>query len=114
MALNARLKGEEYRGVRETLWQRDHKEIITFEDLNPFYFEEIPPQEVRDRESALKEAQRCFSCGYCNTCGNCWIFCPDISIILESRPQLDRDHCKGCGICATECPRGVVYMREKE
>ena len=114
LALNARLKGEEYRGVRETLWQRDHKEIITFEDLNPFYFEEIPPREVRDRERALKEAQRCFSCGYCNTCGNCWIFCPDVSIILESRPQLDRDHCKGCGICATECPRGVVYMREKE
>ncbi len=114
LAFKARLKGEEFRGVRETLWQRDHLEIITFEDLNPFYFQPLAPRDVKDRESALREAERCFSCGYCNSCGNCWIFCPDVSIILESKPQLDKDHCKGCGICATECPRGVVYMREKE
>jgi len=114
LRLKARLKGEPFVGVKEKLWQRDHHEIITFEDLNPFYFDHIPPGEVKDQESALKEAQRCFSCGYCNACSNCWIFCPDVAITLESYPQLDRDHCKGCGICATECPRGVVYMREKE
>ncbi len=114
LALQARLKGQEFRGVKETLWQRDHGEIITFEDLNPFYFQPLTLQEVVDRESALREAERCFSCGYCNSCGNCWIFCPDVAIILESEPQLDKDHCKGCGICATECPRGVVYMKEKE
>ena len=109
LRLKAKLKGKPFAGVKEQLWQRDHREIITFEDLNPFYFDHIPPG-----ESALREAQRCFSCGYCNACGNCWIFCPDVAITLESHPQLDRDHCKGCGICATECPRGVVYMREKK
>ncbi len=113
LALKAKLKGETFSDVRETLWQRDHRDVITFQDLNPFYLEPVPPVEVRDSESALKEARRCFSCGYCNACGNCWIFCPDVAVILESLPQLDREHCKGCGICATECPRGVVYMREK-
>jgi len=113
LAFNAELRGESFSGVEESLWQRDHREIITFQDLNPFYLEPAPPVEVKDKESALKEAQRCFSCGYCNACGNCWIFCPDVAIILESEPQLDKDHCKGCGICATECPRGVIYMREK-
>ncbi len=114
LRLKARLKGEPFIEVKERLWQRDHQDIITFEDLNPFYFDHAPPGKIKDWESALKEAQRCFSCGYCNACGNCWIFCPDVAITLESAPQLDRDHCKGCGICATECPRGVVYMKEKE
>ncbi|HDD52661.1 MAG TPA: FAD-binding protein [Thermosulfidibacter takaii] len=113
LAFNAELRGESFSGVEESLWQRNHREIITFQDLNPFYLEPAPPVEVKDKESALKEAQRCFSCGYCNACGNCWIFCPDVAIILESEPRLDKDHCKGCGICATECPRGVIYMREK-
>jgi Pyruvate/2-oxoacid:ferredoxin oxidoreductase delta subunit len=22
------------------------------------------------------------------------------------------DYCKGCGVCATECPRGVIVMSQ--
>ncbi len=113
LKLVATLQGRSFEGVRATLWERDHYEVITFQDLNPSYFVPLPPGEVKDRAGAMREAERCFSCGYCNACGNCWIFCPDVAIIMESAPQLDPDHCKGCGICATECPRGVIYMREK-
>ena len=42
----------------------------------------------------------------CNNCLRCWVFCPDSSIIVEDGKiaGFDYDHCKGCGICARECP----------
>lgn len=42
----------------------------------------------------------------CTQCMLCWVFCPDSSIRLEDGKVvgIDYDHCKGCGICAAECP----------
>lgn len=69
------------------------------------------------KETALKAANRCLSCGTCTGCGICWYFCPDVAIRLqesEEGPQVDIDleHCKGCGLCAAMCPRGVITMQE--
>ncbi len=65
------------------------------------------------------EAERCFHCGSCTTCGICWFFCPDVAIAInhdsheaESPILFDYDHCKGCGQCAEVCPRGVIEMEE--
>ncbi|MBP7792823.1 MAG: 4Fe-4S binding protein [Candidatus Goldbacteria bacterium] len=43
----------------------------------------------------------------CIQCLNCWAFCPDnaIKIIDGKRAGYDYDFCKGCGICAEECPK---------
>lgn len=62
-------------------------------------------------DEAFDEAQRCFSCGVCTMCDNCYIFCPDSAIRRKRRGygyQIDYDHCKGCGICVAECPRGAM------
>ena len=68
------------------------------------------------------EAERCFHCGDCNFCGNCWIFCPENSIEMAqnsegpnglARFQVDYRSCKGCGICMNECPRGAILMAEE-
>jgi pyruvate ferredoxin oxidoreductase delta subunit len=42
----------------------------------------------------------------CVQCLHCWIACPDMCFILENGKitGIDYDHCKGCGICANECP----------
>jgi len=42
----------------------------------------------------------------CIHCLTCWILCPDSSILAENGKVqgIDYDHCKGCGICAHECP----------
>jgi Pyruvate/2-oxoacid:ferredoxin oxidoreductase delta subunit len=64
-------------------------------------------------EQALAEAKRCLSCGHCNLCGRCLVFCPDVSLSLNrqgTKPEVDEMHCKGCGICSHECPRGVITM----
>ena len=42
----------------------------------------------------------------CIDCQNCWVFCPDSSIISRNKEMvgIDYDHCKGCGICVEVCP----------
>jgi len=109
--------------------------VVTFEELNMDYFE----PSTRRRESkglvkkrikgfgevtssltentALEEAERCFSCGTCNECENCYVFCPDASVIKTEKilsHQVDYDFCKGCGICFSECPRGAISLKEEE
>ena len=44
----------------------------------------------------------------CVDCENCYIFCPDASISTER--EIDYDYCKGCGICANECPVDAIEM----
>jgi NADPH-dependent glutamate synthase beta subunit-like oxidoreductase len=108
--------------------------VVTFEELNMDYFE--PSKRHRESKGlvkerikgfrevtstftegiALEEAERCFSCGTCNECENCYVFCPDASIIKTKHilsHQVDYDFCKGCGICFSECPRGVISLKEE-
>ena len=42
----------------------------------------------------------------CTQCLICWIGCPDSAILIEDGKvaAFDHDHCKGCGICAQQCP----------
>ncbi len=70
-----------------------------------------------DENNALFEARRCLSCGNCFECDNCYGVCPDNAITkLGSGKRFDfkYDYCKGCGICATECPCGAIMMVPEE
>lgn len=153
-AIDAFLKGDESAPALNSLppsLQRRETHLVRFEDLNVVYFENLPrtaPEhlppaerigsfdEVRggfDEIDLLAEARRCYSCGTCPACDNCYIFCPDAAIsktpqnVSESwlaasgrmmasgasDPHLyavDTNYCKGCGLCAAECPRGCIVM----
>ncbi len=66
-------------------------------------------------DQARLEASRCFSCGVCNNCDNCWVFCPDAAITRrDGTYEVNYDFCKGCGVCAEECPRSVISLVEEE
>lgn len=43
-------------------------------------------------------------------CFNCWLYCPDIVVTKTIPPTINLDYCKGCGICAEECPAGAISM----
>jgi NADPH-dependent glutamate synthase beta subunit-like oxidoreductase len=105
--------------------------LADFSRLNTWYYSDAPatvrPQldaarristfdEVTgglDESTALFEARRCMSCGNCFECDNCYGVCPDNAVINLGpgrRYEIDLDYCKGCGICAAECPCGAIDM----
>lgn len=68
-------------------------------------------QEVSLGLPSAAEAQRCFSCGHCTQCDTCMVYCPEGVIRRrEGGYDIDIDYCKGCGLCATECPRHAMEM----
>lgn len=51
----------------------------------------------------------------CIHCMKCVMFCPDICIHVKNNKRLETnlDMCKGCGICASECPvKAIIMVKE--
>jgi NADPH-dependent glutamate synthase beta subunit-like oxidoreductase len=114
-------------------WEPDR--VVEFKDLEPLFLEHrerstlkrLSPEERGrgfreialglDRCQAGLEAERCFVCGTCTGCDRCYTFCPDVALlppgeersVYEAHPE----YCKGCGVCSSVCPRGVMTMGEK-
>ena len=123
-AIDGWLRGE----ILEPVGERP---LATADRLNPWYYADAP-RTMRPRleaarrrsnfdevvggltaEDALFEARRCMSCGNCFECDNCFGVCPDNAVIKlgpNLRYEFNLDYCKGCGICAKECPCGAIDM----
>jgi NADPH-dependent glutamate synthase beta chain and related oxidoreductases len=65
---------------------------------------------------AAAEAARCMICGSCIECDNCFVFCPDMAVVKAAEQDdhyvILEQYCKGCGLCAAECPRGVIRLEQ--
>ncbi|MBS0198059.1 MAG: NAD(P)-binding protein [Planctomycetes bacterium] len=106
-------------------------ELAVFDALNSWYYSDAPAtvqpmldlarrestfEEVvggLDQSNALFEARRCLSCGNCFECDNCFGVCPDNAVIKlgqGKRYAFNYDYCKGCSLCANECPCGAIKM----
>jgi 2-oxoacid:acceptor oxidoreductase delta subunit (pyruvate/2-ketoisovalerate family) len=110
-------------------------ELATFDKLNAWYYSDAsktvrPMLDMQkrvtsfdevvmalDETTALFEARRCLSCGNCFECDNCYGVCPDNAVIKlgpGERFRFNYDYCKGCGMCAAECPCGAIRMVPEE
>jgi len=126
---NAALAIHEYLG-----WKKVENsapgEVVEYKDINLAYF--VHEQRARggrlavaegiksfrevnrglSESQALREVDRCFSCGTCIHCDVCMDFCPDVAISKDAAGEyvIDYNHCKGCGICVAECPREAMAL----
>ena len=50
----------------------------------------------------------------CNKCNFCWIYCPDGCINRGDVYSINYAYCKGCGVCATECPKKAISMKRED
>jgi NADPH-dependent glutamate synthase beta subunit-like oxidoreductase len=111
-------------------------DTVSFSELNLHYFEPqarskiaklgVPERQRRFDEinlgftelTAQTEAARCFHCGTCIGCDNCYVFCPDVAVVKRASGrtlyEIDLDYCKGCGVCVNECPRAAMCMEEEQ
>jgi 2-oxoacid:acceptor oxidoreductase delta subunit (pyruvate/2-ketoisovalerate family) len=122
--IDAYLRGSEYRKPLPNT-------VATYDRLNTWYYTDADKsrqpyldlarrrasfEEVvggLDKDTALLEARRCLSCGNCFECDTCYGVCPDNAIIKlgpGQRYEVNYDYCKGCGVCAEECPCGAIDM----
>jgi NADPH-dependent glutamate synthase beta subunit-like oxidoreductase len=122
-----------YLQFRETGVWPEARDVVSYEKINTLYFEKKDRQKGRklshgkrlktfsevnlspDAKKALLSASRCYSCGRCNACLNCYYFCPEgvISVDAEQCTRtIEYSYCKGCGTCATACPRNAVEMKD--
>jgi NADPH-dependent glutamate synthase beta subunit-like oxidoreductase len=106
-------------------------EVMPYEGLNASYFRHAPRIEAPltpaadrrrsqtvevtlaySRDQAIAESDRCMSCGVCNGCDNCYIVCPDVSVLRDARENghysIRTTYCKGCLVCVQECPTGCL------
>jgi Pyruvate/2-oxoacid:ferredoxin oxidoreductase delta subunit len=111
------------------------RHIVKHEEINTDYFRFAPglvqprlPKSERIRtfdeidhkiaaNIAMRESERCFNCGICNGCDNCYLFCPDMSVVRGDEMNIrhiNYDYCKGCGLCVVECPRNSMLLEEEK
>ena len=117
---------------------RSSVEVVSSDDLFLGHFEYTPRHRRNDigvtaenvlghfeermmaleEDEAIKEADRCMSCGMCFECDNCVIYCPQDAVHRTRKEQAtmgryvytDYSRCVGCHICAEVCPTGYIVM----
>jgi len=128
--IHAKLRGEEPKAPPERpAIGKERIKLDWYEEDTPRAERRVLPAEERlarpmdemdlgvTEEQALAETKRCFSCGLCFGCENCWMYCQTncFKKIKELEPgqffyDIDLSKCDGCKKCSEECPCGFLDL----
>lgn len=89
-------KGIEFRSKYEGPWSEGSDLLV------------LPVGEWKVQRPLVKEPKCCH-------CGTCYLFCPTGCIEDKGTYfEANLDYCKGCGLCAIECPVTAINMVREE
>lgn len=127
-ALHARLRGIEAESFKDPQFSDIHAEDIRFASKVLSKATLAPKLPGKERVVAgmaevtgtiteaefLAEVERCFSCGSCSGCQQCFMYCTSGCFIKLEEPKLgmyfslNLDQCHECGKCIEVCPGGYL------
>lgn len=122
--------------LNDTVFSRpSHRELISFDKLHIDDEKSIKTKQLilspelrgksfaevvlsYEKDTAIYESGRCFSCGNCFGCGKCYAVCP-VGAIYHSEADgkvtnIDPEKCIGCTRCVKICPCGANVMVDRE
>ncbi|MCH4185157.1 MAG: 4Fe-4S binding protein [Eggerthellaceae bacterium] len=92
-------------------------DVDSFEDWKPSDFPQgfVCPEagnSVKYKTGGWRSRRPIWDPEACKNCMLCWVYCPDASIQVKDGAMtgIDLDHCKGCGVCVSECRFGALKM----
>ena len=94
--------------------KREHE--ITWKELNVGCVIDEPGNAATYRTGDWRSQRPVYNKDRCIRCGTCYVFCPDMAIKIIQDGYIEHNfyYCKGCGICAEECPTGAIAMKDEE
>lgn len=92
-------------------------EEMTYHDVEPGGVITEPGNSLSYHTGTWRSMKPLYNEEKCIRCQRCYIMCPDMSVSPDfklNRMIWNYDYCKGCGICAYECPRKAIDMVEED
>ena len=88
---------------------------LTWKDLEIGCIVTEPASAAQYETGTWRSQKPTFDFSKCIKCRLCQTFCPEGCIYENKEGYFEADlyYCKGCGICAVECPTDVITMVEE-
>ncbi len=80
--------------------------------INPGAVIDTPGSTMQNKKVSFRNEKPVTDYSKCIKCGKCWINCTDMAYEPQKNgtfKNIER-FCKGCGICANECPVKCIKM----
>lgn len=80
--------------------------------INPGAVIDTPGSTMQAKKVSFRNQKPITDYSKCIKCGKCWMNCPDMAFKPQKNgtfKNIER-YCKGCGICANECPVKCIKM----